>query len=132
MSVLEVGTGRTRVHLTWRRWGQDLHVHVGGGDEHIGAAALVARRSDDDVYEGVLRVPPHREDELALKAARTLHAAAGTNVCVTAGVHVDGITGAEIEEVVRNIEVAIARLAGALRGPRGPAAGPAGVEAVRP
>ena len=117
MEQLEIGSGRTRVRLTWRRWGRDLHVHVGGGDEHVGAAALAGRAADGETYAETLCVPPHKEDRLALAAAKMLHAATGVNVCVSAGIHLAGITPAEIAEVTRNVESGIERLAGELRKP---------------
>ena len=115
MNELEAGTGRTRVRLIWKRWGSDLHVHIAAGEHHVGAAALVGRQPDGETYEGGLCVPPHKEDQLVLDAARTLHAATAVNVCVTAGIHLDAITGAEISAVVRNVDEAVARIAGMLR-----------------
>jgi hypothetical protein len=117
MSQLEVGTGRTRVRLTWRRHGRDLHVHIGGGGDHIGVVALAGQAEDGDPYAQALRIPPHKEDRLALAAAGKLHAAAGINVCVTAGIHLEGITRAEIAEITRNAEAAIQQLAGVLPKP---------------
>lgn len=111
MNILENGTGRARVRLTWQRWGNDLHVHVAGGEHHIGAAALVGRQAGGEACAGVLRVPPHKEDELALEAAKQLHAATGANVCVTAGIHVAGITRQELEAVLANVEAGVASLA---------------------
>jgi hypothetical protein len=111
----EIGSGRTLVRVTWQRWGADLHVHIGGGDEHIGAAALVGQADDGKPYAETLRIPPHQEDRLALAAAWRLHAAIGTNVCVTAGIHLDAITPAEIGDVTRNIEAGVERLAGELQ-----------------
>ncbi len=119
MEQLEIGSGRTRVCLTWRRWGRDLHVHVGGGDQHVGAVALAGRADDGQTYADTLCVSPHKEDRLALAAAKTLHAATGVNVCVSAGIHIDGITSAEIADVLRNVEAGIERLAGELRKPGG-------------
>ena len=82
---------------------------------HIGAAALAGRADDGKPYAETLRIPPHKEDRLALAAARRLHAATAANVCVTAGIHVDAITPAEISAVTRNVEAGIERLAGELR-----------------
>jgi hypothetical protein len=111
VNTLEIGSGRTRVRLTWRRWGNDLHVHVGGGAYHIGAVALAGRQPNGETCESVFCVPPHKEGPLALNAAKVLHAAADATVCVTAGVHVDGITRAEIATVLRNVEEGVERLA---------------------
>lgn len=113
--ILEIGSGRTCVRVVWRRWGSDLHVHIGGGAEHIGAAALVGVGPDGHRWEGVLRLPPHREDQLAREAAQALHAATGRTVCVTAGIHLERITPAEIRQIVQNVRTAAARLAATLR-----------------
>jgi hypothetical protein len=115
VDTLEIGSGRTRVHLTWKRWGSDLHVHVGGGAQHIGAVALVGRQPDGETYASVLAVPPHKEDQLALDAAKTLHTTTGANVCVTAGIHLDAISDAEIARLLRNVEKGVAHLAGLLQ-----------------
>jgi hypothetical protein len=116
MQQLHIGTGRTRVCLSWHRWGKDLHVHIGGGADHIGAVALAGRTDAGEVCADSLRIRPHKEDPLALAAARRLQAATGANVCVTAGIHVHAITRAEIAEVTRNAEAGIERLAQMLRG----------------
>jgi hypothetical protein len=110
LDTLEVGTGRSRIRLDWRRWGQDLHVQISGGVHHIGAVALAGRGPDGRSYEHVLCIPPHKEDQLALRAAGKLHAALGVTVCVSAGVHVDRISPHEIVTVLENVEEGIARL----------------------
>ena len=110
MQHLETGTGRTLVRLSWRRWGTDLYVHIGGGEVHVGAAALAGRTAGGKPYAETLCVAPHKEDRLALAAAEKLHAATGVNVCVTAGIHVDKITPAEISEVMQNAAAAVACL----------------------
>lgn len=115
MNTLETGDGRTRVCLAWQQWGGDLHVHIGGGEHHLGAVALVGRQPDGETCEGVLGVPPHKEAELALNAAKTLHAALGVSVCVTAGIHLDRITPAETAGVLRNVDHGVERLAALLR-----------------
>ena len=43
MPQLEIGSGRTLVRVNWRFWGADLCVHIGGGDDHVGAVALAGR-----------------------------------------------------------------------------------------
>jgi hypothetical protein len=118
MEQFEAGTGRTRVRLSWWRWGNDLYVHIGGGAAHVGAAALAGRTSEGESYARMLCIAPHKEGDLALAAAEKLHAATGGNVCVTAGVHVESITPAEIRDVTRNAELAAEHLAGELRARR--------------
>jgi hypothetical protein len=58
----------------------------------------------------VLCVPPHKEDQLALRAARKLHAALGVTVCVSAGIHVERVSSDEIATVLENVDQGIARL----------------------
>ncbi len=97
--------------LEWKFHGQDLSVHIGGGDDHIGAVALAGREPEGGVFAHVLRIRPHREDVLAREAAATLHEALGVCVCVSAGIHVDAITPAEIEDVLGNVRAAVSELA---------------------
>lgn len=111
MDTLEIGTGRMRVCLTWQRWGKDLHVHIAGGRHHVGAVALVGWQPDGELYSGVLHLPPHKEGQLAGEAARSLHGALGGNICVTAGIHLDEITPAEVEGVLENVRAGVGLLA---------------------
>lgn len=115
MKSLETGSGRTRIRLSWQRHGGDLYVHIGGGDDHIGAAALVGRHAGGEASGGVLCIRPHKEDRLVLDAARTLHAAFGAAVCVTAGIHLDDIRPEEIDAVLQNVEKGVALLAAKLQ-----------------
>ena len=85
-----------------------MYVHIGGGVDHIGAVALAGTRPDGAAYAEVLCVPPHKEGEPALAAARTIQRALGVNVCVTAGFHLDDITRDEIAEVLQNMNRAVA------------------------
>lgn len=110
MNEFEVGSGRTRLLFAWRRWGPDLHVHIAGGDHHIGAASLVGRQPDGRTYEGTFAVPPHKEDTVVARAAAALHQATGVNVSVTAGIHLDDITPDEIAAVLRTVDEGVARL----------------------
>ena len=111
MNTFNVGAGPTRLTFAWRWWGHDLHVHIGGGDHHIGAAALVGRQSDGQTYDGMIRVPPHKEDAVVRKAAQALHSATGATVCVTAGIHLDNITSRQIDAVLTTVDLGVARLA---------------------
>lgn len=110
MNELETGTGRTRLTFSWRWHGRDLAVHIGGGSHHIGAVALVGRRHDETPSEQVVSLSPHKEGELALRAAKTLHEAMGVTVCVTAGIHLDAITESEIAGVLRVTEDGVQQL----------------------
>jgi hypothetical protein len=115
MDTFEIGSGRTRLRFTWQRCASDLRVHVSGGRDHIGAAALVGRQDDGQRFEGCLRLSPHKEHAIVLDAARAIHAATGVTVCVTAGVHLDGISQHEIANVLETATEGVARLLDALR-----------------
>ena len=115
MNTFETGSGRTRLRFTWQHRGNDLHVHIGGGEDHLGTAALVGRQPDGEICESVVHLPPHKEDELALKTARRLHAATGVSICVTAGIHLEAISAEEIATVLRNVDAGTERLAHLLR-----------------
>jgi hypothetical protein len=116
MDQFETGSERTRLRFTWQRRGNDVHVHIAGGEDHIGAVALVGRDADDKLQESVLRISPHKEDEVVLPAARQLHAATGASVCVTAGIHLPEITAAEIKAVLANAQAGVATLICMLEG----------------
>jgi len=116
VNTLETGSGRTRIRLVWQYRGRDLHVHISGGADHVGAVALAGSGPDGAALAGVLWLPPHREDELALATARRLHAAGGVTVCVTAGIHVEALTPKELARVLENVERAVAALARRLEG----------------
>ena len=115
VNSFEVGEGRTRLTIAWRYWGADLHVHVGGGDHHIGAVALVGRSPDGKIHRHVSDIPPHKEGQVVERAALALHAEAGGNVCVTAGIHVDNASKLEIETILQTADEGIARLVRSLR-----------------
>jgi hypothetical protein len=116
METFEIGTGRTRLTVAWQFWGPDLHVHIGGGDHHIGAVALVGTTPAGRVHREVARVPPHKEDRIVDAAAVALHKETGGNVCVTAGVHVDSISKEEIDSVLQTAQAGVDRLIHSLRG----------------
>lgn len=114
-----IGTGRGQVSVTWRVWRHDLHVHLGGGDDHVGAVAICGRSREGEVHLNVSAVPPHKEGPVAEEAARRLHEALGCNVAVSAGIHYDEITKQEIVAVVENARVGVGQLIARLRSERG-------------
>jgi len=95
-----------------------LLVHIGGGAEHIGAVALAGRDPNGHSSVQVVRIAPHREDELVRDAAATLHDRLRVNVCVSAGIHVDAITPDEIDAIVTHVRAAVRELARGLAIPR--------------
>jgi hypothetical protein len=82
--------------------GRDVQCLLYGGDAHIGAVALAWPDGDAGEQSRLLGLPGHREDETALRMARTLARTLGCVVCVSAGMHFDDITREEIA-VVENL-----------------------------
>lgn len=108
--------GRLNISLRVFRQGRDLQVLCGGGASHIGAVALAApcnghAPQSDAPYQAdlsdqpwqvevrLLALPGHREDALAQRMAQRMAEALHCAVCVSAGIHYDNITRAEIQQV---------------------------------
>ena len=108
--------GRLNISLRVFWQGRDLQAPCGGGASHIGAVALAAPVQVYDQQQGqpglaahatqpgqvetrLLALPGHKEDALALRMATSLAQALHCAVCVSAGIHYDNITRAEIQQV---------------------------------
>ena len=92
--------GRITLVLEGRNIGGDLLVTLTGGAAHIGAAALAYRDfGTGRTTASVLSAPGHKEEEIALKGAKTLSKALNKTVLFTAGIHLDDITPEEITEI---------------------------------
>jgi hypothetical protein len=115
MNKFTLGSGRAQLTFTWEPHGPDWSIHIGGGAHHIGAVAMAGCGPDGRPFQGTLCLPPHKEDSLALRAARTLHDALGSTVCVSAGVHLDDISREEIADVLRVADEGVQRLIDHLR-----------------
>ena len=80
---------------------QGIRVDLYGGDlPHIGAVSAV---SCDKRLETIL-FPGHREAVLSESWAASLNRQTGMPVAVTAGIHYDGVTWEDIEEIVKVTE----------------------------
>ncbi len=104
--ILTATRGRVTLRLVCVALGADLAVTLSGGDrEHIGAVALAQPRPDRGEGPGpgattsVLAILGHREDEVARAVAETLASRLGAVACVACGIHVDGISRSELEDV---------------------------------
>lgn len=111
MNVFPIGTGRTQVTFSWQMHGADLRLHIAGGADHIGAAALAAPTASVQAAG----VPPHREEEIVRAVAERLAEQLRVTVCVTAGIHVDRITREEIQTIRAACEAGADRLVQILR-----------------
>lgn len=84
-------------------------VHLFGGEKpHVGAVALAVPRpslkgtGQTSSTASVLTVVGHKDDELARPVALFLAARLKVPVVVVAGVHVDGASCREIDELLNN------------------------------
>jgi hypothetical protein len=108
---LTKGEGRARVNVTVNSMGSDLVVRIYNQDAHIGAVAI-----GDYDYEherasvSVITRLGHKDDALAGEAAYLLSKSIKRPVCVIAGVHLDNITGEEIEKILANTKIAISEI----------------------
>ena len=107
MISLEAARGRISLQLVATRMGRDLCVALSGGDRpHIGAVALSQARpslqgdGSLSATTSVLALTGHKEDDLARALAARLAVALDATVCVSCGIHVDGIQGAELHAVI--------------------------------
>jgi hypothetical protein len=115
VDAFEVGTGRTRLTFAWQWRGSDLHVHVAGGADHLGAVALARPAADGTVSLQTACFPPHREEDIVRTIALPLSRHLGVTVCVTAGIHVDNITRVEIDAIRAGCRAGADRLCHRLR-----------------
>jgi hypothetical protein len=106
--------GRIEVRLTGQRLGNDLQLAIVGGDRpHIGAVALSFRHPAlknpqiEDVTTSVIAVTGHKEDLLARTVAQRIAAGTGRTTSVSCGIHLDGISKAEIQSVQELVEALV-------------------------
>lgn len=92
--------------------GADCHILLTGGERpHIGCTAIAFPRPSlkgDDTWSStssVLNVTGHKDEFLCRRLAEMVSAALGSVVVCTGGFHVDGITGEEIEKVVKGAQM---------------------------
>jgi len=108
---LTKGEGRARVNVTVNSMGSDLVVRIYNQNAHIGAVAI-----GDYDYEherasvSVITRLGHKDDALAGEAAYLLSKSIKRPVCVIAGVHLDNITGEEIEKILANARIAVSEI----------------------
>jgi hypothetical protein len=105
---LTKGKGRARINVTVNSMGRDLVVRIYNQDAHIGAVAVgdYDYRHERASVSVITRLG-HKDDALAGEAAYLLSKSIRGPVCVIAGVHVDDITGAEIDKILANTKLAI-------------------------
>lgn len=105
---LNRGKGRTRVSLWANGFGCDLVVFMYNKNAHIGAVAV---GEYDHMHErasvSLITRLGHKDDAIAQRAAYLISKSSHKPVCVIAGVHLDDITGEEIEKLLENASLLV-------------------------
>ncbi|MCD4821129.1 MAG: hypothetical protein K8R11_03460 [Methanococcoides sp.] len=94
-------TSRGELVLEHRNLGDDIIVTLTGGDGHVGAVAVgYYDNTHGHASSSVITLPSHRDDAIALDAARKITSATHNTTILTAGIHFPDITEKEIREVL--------------------------------
>jgi len=97
--------GRVQLLLKGESVGKDMFFVLSGGREHIGAVAMgIYDKESGRASSSVISAPGHREDEIALKGARTVSSVTQSTTVFMVGIHVDDITVDEIQAIVKASE----------------------------
>jgi len=108
---LAKGRGRTRVNITVDSLGSDLLVRIYNRNAHIGAVAIGDYDHEHErASVSVITRLGHKDDALAKEAAYLVSKSIRRPVCVIAGVHLDNITGEEIDRILANTKNAISEI----------------------
>jgi hypothetical protein len=108
---LTKGEGRARINVTVNSMGSDLVVRIYNQNAHIGAVAIGEYDYEHErASVSVITRLGHKDDALAREAAYLLSKSIRRPVCVIAGVHLDNITRAEIDEILANTKTAISEV----------------------
>ena len=98
------------ISCTVNQVGSDYVCHIHGGDRHVGAVALSQWRGDR-ADTACLIVGIHKEEEIAVYAASQLCSATRRSAVCIAGIHFDGITKDDIQDISRAANELAARAA---------------------
>jgi hypothetical protein len=105
------GKGRATVNVAVDSLGSDLVVRIYNKNAHIGAVAMADYDHEHErASVSVITRLGHKDDALAGEAAYLLSKSIRRPVCVIAGVHLDNITGEEIDEILANARTAISEI----------------------
>lgn len=105
---LNRGKGRTRISLWANSFGGDVVVFMHNENAHIGAVAV---GEYDHTHErasvSLITRLGHKDNVIAQRAAYLISKSSHKPVCVIAGVHLDDITGEEIEKIIENANLLV-------------------------
>lgn len=116
MPEMRKQTSRGELVLEQRIIGEDLVISLTGGKGHIGAVAVgYYDRIPGHASSSVITLPSHRDDAIALDAARRISSVTHSTTVFTAGIHFENITAEEIEEVLSASDELINEFIGSLK-----------------
>ncbi len=116
MSIIRLneGEGRTKLHLIAIFSGDDLIVVIFGGDRpHIGSVTVAyppftdeekKKKGKEGVVLDTIPLPGHKDYVVSEMVAEKVSRVLGRVVAVSAGIHIEKASKAEIEEVLKNSE----------------------------
>ncbi|ATW27263.1 hypothetical protein [Candidatus Formimonas warabiya] len=116
--TIEAGEENHKVILSVSLTEQGISTLLTGGDRpHVGGMVLAVPRTSltgsgisSDVW--IVPVPGHKDVTAAEQVATVICRETGEVVAVTAGIHIDGATGKDLELILKNVQEG-ARLAAA-------------------
>ncbi len=113
---LTKGEGRTKVTLSAYYMGNDLIVCIYNDNAHVGAVALGEYdHQEQRASVSVITRLGHKDDAVAQKAAHSISKSTKRPSCVIAGIHLNNITGQEIDEIADNARIMVEELVRDLR-----------------
>ena len=99
------GSGRTIVNLLAQALGDNLTVFIYNKNAHIGAVAVGEYdHRENRASTSVITRLGHKDDVIAQKAAYLISKQTKRPSCVIVGVHLDNITGEEIQKLLDNAD----------------------------
>ena len=102
------GEGRTRVNLVASDMGDDLIVSIHNENAHLGAVAVGEYDHENErASVSVITRLGHKDDAVAQKAAYSISKSTKRPVCVIAGIHLENITGEEIDKILENSRMVV-------------------------
>ncbi len=101
----------TEIIITVENIGTDLCIAVQGGKPHIGCTVLAVPRKSlkgDSISctSSVINVTGHKDEEICRYLAEKAAAKYNVTAVCTGGIHIDGITSGQLEELREGIEKA--------------------------
>lgn len=111
---ISAGTGKHKVNLIITLAGQDLVAALSGGERpHVGAVAVAIPRPSLNDHgkwsstSSVITLTAHKDDEVARMAAEALARKHNKVVVVSAGLHIDNASQADVKKLVLNAKAVV-------------------------